>query len=85
MKAAERKTLLTDKKIPPHSLHRHFTGGEEESQEPAGLLISGDLPSRRSGSIQKVYKGERSPALAEPRDSTLSCRHNSDVTHDNSL
>lgn len=56
VKAAERKKLLTDKKIPPHSLHRHFTGIEEEeeaSQGAAELLISGDLPCRRSGSIQR--------------------------------
>lgn len=63
LKAGERKELLTDKMIP-----LHFTGGEEEdSQKPAELLISGALPSRRSGSMQRYIKGKRSPAPAEPQ------------------
>lgn len=62
VKAAEthRKKLLTDETSSPHSLHSHFTGGgeaeEKESREPAEPLISGDLPRRRSGGIQRYIE-----------------------------
>lgn len=72
MKAAEthRKKLLTDKMSSPHSLHGHFTGGgeaeEKESREPAELLISGDLPRRRSGGIQRYIKVREAPPSLRP-------------------
>lgn len=87
VKAAEtqRKKLLTDEMSSPHSLHGHFTGGRKRKSRASGASYQWRLAPQKEWRHPKVYKGERSPALAEACDSTPCCRHNSDVTHDNTL
>lgn len=87
MKAAEthRRKLLTDRMSSPHSLHGHFTGGRKRKSRASGASYQWRLAPQKEWRHPKVYKGVRSPALAEACDSTPCCRHNSDVTHDNTL